>query len=134
MLFAPLESWRHVEIRDRRTAIEYGHILRDLADLHCPDAEKLDLVQDNLNTHKPASLYEAFPPDKARRIVQRFEWHYTKGALSQKTAKLMVFTLIQAASINWLRLNGRNQLPKVIEGNKCNDGVEVIFDAQSRAA
>ena len=58
----------------------------------------------------------------------------TKGALSQKTAKLMVFTLIQAASKKWLRLNGRNQLPKVIEGIKFNDGVEVSFDAESRAA
>ena len=58
----------------------------------------------------------------------------TKGALSQKTAKLMVFTLIQAASRKWLRLNGRNQLPKVIEGIKFNDGVEVTNDTESRAA
>ena len=77
MLFAPLEGWRHVEIRDRRTAIDYAHILRELADIHFPDAEKIDFLQDNLNTHKPASLYEAFPPDEARRIAQRFEWHYT---------------------------------------------------------
>jgi putative transposase len=58
----------------------------------------------------------------------------TKGALSQKTAKLMVFTLIQAASKKWLRLNGRNQLPKVIEGIKFTDGVEVTDDAETRAA
>lgn len=58
----------------------------------------------------------------------------TKGALSQKTAKLMVFTLIQAASKKWLRLNGRNQLPKVIEGIKFSDGVEVTNDTESRAA
>ena len=58
----------------------------------------------------------------------------TKGALSQKTAKLMVFTLIQAASKKWLRLKGRNQLPKVIEGIKFNDGVEVTTDTENRAA
>ena len=58
----------------------------------------------------------------------------TKGALSQKTAKLMVFTLIQAASKKWLRLKGRNQLPKVIEGIKFNDGVEVTNDTENRAA
>ena len=58
----------------------------------------------------------------------------TKGALSQKTAKLMVFTLIRAASKKWLRLKGRNQLPKVIEGIKFNDGVEVIDDTENRAA
>lgn len=58
----------------------------------------------------------------------------TKGALSRKTAKLMVFTLIQAAAKKWLRLKGRNQLPKVIEGTKFNDGVEVTDDAKIRAA
>jgi transposase-like protein len=58
----------------------------------------------------------------------------TKGALSQKTTKLMVFTLIQAASKKWLRLKGRNQLPKVIEGTKFNDGVEATDDAENRAA
>jgi len=58
----------------------------------------------------------------------------TKGALSQKTAKLMVFTLIQAASRKWLRLKGRNQLPKVIEGIKFNDGVEVTGANENRAA
>jgi len=77
MLFAPLVGWRHVAVRDRRTAIDYAHVLRDLADVYFPDAEKITLVQDNLNTHKPASLYEAFPPTEARRIAERFEWHYT---------------------------------------------------------
>jgi putative transposase len=58
----------------------------------------------------------------------------TKGALSQKTTKLMVFTLIQAASKKWLRLKGKNQLPKVIEGIKFNDGAEVTDDTENRAA
>lgn len=77
MLFAPLEGWRHVEVTERRTAIDYARILRDLADVHFPEAHKIVLVQDNLNTHVPASLYEAFAPAEARRIVERFEWHYT---------------------------------------------------------
>ena len=77
MLFAPLEGWRHVEVTERRTAIDYAKILRDLADIHFPKAEKIVLVQDNLNTHAPASLYEAFEPAEARRIIERFEWHYT---------------------------------------------------------
>jgi hypothetical protein len=77
MIFAPLEGWRHIEITDRRTAIDYAHVLEDLSDTQFPNARKIILVQDNLNTHKPASLYEAFPPDKARRLVERFEWHYT---------------------------------------------------------
>ena len=77
MLFAPLEGWRQAEVTERRTAVDYAKILRHLADIHFPNAEKIVLVQDNLNTHTPASLYEAFEPVEARRIVERFEWHYT---------------------------------------------------------
>ena len=77
MLFAPLEGWRHVAVTERRTAIDYAKILRDLSDIHFPNAAKIVLVQDNLNTHTPASLYEAFAPPEARRIIERFEWHYT---------------------------------------------------------
>ena len=77
MVFAPLEGWRHVKVTDRHTAIDYAHVLRDLSDTHFSDAVKIVLMQDNLNTHKPASLYEAFPAPEARRLVERFEWHYT---------------------------------------------------------
>ena len=77
MVFAPLEGWRHVKVTDRHTAIDYAHVLRDLSDTHFPDAAKIVLVQDNLSIHKPASLYEAFPAPEARRLVERFEWHYT---------------------------------------------------------
>ena len=77
MMFAPLEGWRHVKVTDRRTAVDYAHALKDLSDVHFPDAGKIVLVQDNLNTHKMASLYEAYPPAEARRLVERFEWIYT---------------------------------------------------------
>ena len=77
MIYAPLEGWRHVEVTDRHTAIDYARVLKDLSDTHFPKARKIILVQDNLNTHKPASLYEAFPAAEARRLVERFEWHYT---------------------------------------------------------
>jgi DDE superfamily endonuclease len=77
MLFAPLEGWRHVEVTDRHTAIDYAKVLKDLSDTHFPKAKKITLVQDNLNIHRPASLYEAFPAAEARRLVERFEWHYT---------------------------------------------------------
>jgi hypothetical protein len=77
MMFAPLEGWRHVEVTDHRTAADYAAILKELSDTHFPDAAKIVLVQDNLNTHKPASLYEVYPAAEARRLVERFEWHYT---------------------------------------------------------
>jgi len=77
MMFAPLEGWRHVKCTDRHTAVDYAQVLKELSDIHFPQAAKIVLVQDNLNTHKPASLYEAFPAAEARRLVERFEWHYT---------------------------------------------------------
>src|SRR6202158_4779171 len=76
MIVAALEGWRDVKVTDRHTAVDYAHALKDLSDTHFPDAAKIVLVQDNLSTHKPASLYEAFPPSEARRLVERFEWHY----------------------------------------------------------
>jgi len=77
MLFAPLEGWREVKVTERRTTIDYAQVLKELSDVHFAKAEKIILVQDNLNTHNPASLYEAFTALEARRLVERFEWHYT---------------------------------------------------------
>ena len=77
MMFAPLEGWRHVKVTDRHTAVDYAHVLKDLADIHFSNARTIVLVQDNLNIHSKASLYEAFPAAEARRLVERFEWHYT---------------------------------------------------------
>jgi hypothetical protein len=77
MMFAPLEGWRHVKVTDRRTAVDYAQALADLADIHFATADKIVLVQDNLNTHTAASLYQAFPAAEARRLTERFEFHYT---------------------------------------------------------
>ena len=77
MMFAPLEGWRRVKVTDRHTAVDYAHVLKDLADVHFANAKTIVLVQDNLNIHSKASLYEAFPAAEARRLVERFEWHYT---------------------------------------------------------
>lgn len=77
MCFAPLEAWRHVKVTDRRTMIDWAHCMHDLVDVHFPDADRIVVVMDNLNTHKLASLYEAFPPAEARRIAEKLEIHYT---------------------------------------------------------
>ena len=77
MLFAPLEGFRHVEVSERRTAADYARILKQLSDIHFPNARKICLVQDNLNTHTKASLYQVFAPHEARRLAERFEWNYT---------------------------------------------------------
>lgn len=77
MTFEPLAGRRRVKVTERRTAVDYARVVRELVDVHYPDAEKIVLVQDNLNTHRPASLYEAFPPEEARRIIEKLEIHYT---------------------------------------------------------
>jgi hypothetical protein len=77
MMFAPLEGWCHVKATDRHTAVDYAHVLKELVDVHFADARTIVLVQDNLNTHCRASLYQAVPAAEARRLVERFEWHYT---------------------------------------------------------
>lgn len=77
MMFEPLAGWRHVKVTDKRTAVDFAHCLKDLSDVHYPQAEKIVLVMDNLNIHDIASLYKAFPPEEAFRIAQRFEIHHT---------------------------------------------------------
>jgi hypothetical protein len=77
MMFEPLTGRREVLVTERRTAKDYAHAIRHLIDVVYPTAEKIVLVQDNLNTHKPASLYEAFPPEEARRLIDKLEIHYT---------------------------------------------------------
>ena len=77
LFFAPLHNWRHVKVTDQRTTIDYAHCLRELVDVHFPRAETIVVVQDNLNTHTPAALYAAFPPEEAKRIWDRLEFHYT---------------------------------------------------------
>ena len=73
----PLECERHTNVRERRTKVDWAHEVRDLLDVRHPEAKRVRLVCDNLNTHKIASLYEAFDPGEARRLARRLEIHYT---------------------------------------------------------
>lgn len=77
MFCEPLKGWRKTNVTDRRTKVDWAHVVKDLADNDYPDAEKITLVLDNLNTHVGSSLYESFPPEEARRLLDRLEFHYT---------------------------------------------------------
>jgi len=77
LFFQPLAGWRHVKVTERRTKIDFAHCMQHLVDDLFPKADKVVLVLDNLNTHSPASLYEAFEPAEAKRILDRLELHYT---------------------------------------------------------
>ncbi len=77
MIFEPLGGKRHVKVTERRTKKDWAECVRGIVDEMYPDAERIVLVMDNLNTHTPASLYEAFPPEEAKRIADKLEIHYT---------------------------------------------------------
>ena len=77
LLSQPLLGWRTVFVTERRTAVDFAEVVRWLAEEVHPDAERIVLVMDNLNAHRLASLYEAFPPEQARRIAERLEVHHT---------------------------------------------------------
>jgi hypothetical protein len=73
----PARGWRQVRVSEQRTRIDWARCVQELADVHYPDAERIVLVMDQLNTHSPASLYAAFPPAEAKRLVDKLEVHYT---------------------------------------------------------
>lgn len=73
----PLRGWRHVTVTDQRRRVDFAPVIQALVDVHFPEAERIVLVMDNLNTHSPASLYEAFEPAEAKRLADKLEIHYT---------------------------------------------------------
>lgn len=77
MFFQPLAHWRDVKVTERRTAKDWAECMKELVDIHFPDAVLISVVQDNLNTHTPASLYETFEPAEARRIISKLDFRYT---------------------------------------------------------
>ena len=77
ILFEPLQGKRYVEVKDQRRRVEWACVMKSVSDELCPDAEKIVVVLDNLNTHTPSAFYETFEPEEARRLVERFEFHFT---------------------------------------------------------
>jgi hypothetical protein len=75
--FAPHEHWRHVDVTERRTAVDFAREMKWLVDCRYPEAEVIRVVLDNLNVHSPASLYQAFSPEEARRLTKKLEFHHT---------------------------------------------------------
>lgn len=77
LAFAPLQGWREVTVTDRRTKQDWAHYMKDLVDVHFPEADLITVVLDNLNTHTLASLYETFEPAEAHRLARKLDLHYT---------------------------------------------------------
>ena len=77
LFFSPLLSWRHVKVTEQRTHEEWANCMKDLVDVHFPQATRIRVIQDNLNIHNPAFLYEVFEPAEAKRILDKLEFHFT---------------------------------------------------------
>jgi len=121
LFFEPLRAWRHVHVTPRRTKIDFAHCMQMLVDHLLPHATRIRLVLDNLNIHKPEALYEAFPPDEARRILRKVEFHYTPlhgswlnmvelefAALSRQALDQRLATISQVPRTAWLWEAARN--------------------------
>jgi DDE superfamily endonuclease len=100
MALQPLQGWRLTEVTERRTAVDCAHFLRDLVDVHFPEAIRIRLVLDNLNTHTPAALYTAFPPEEAHRIARKLEFHYTPKYASWLNMAEMEFAALVKQCLN----------------------------------
>jgi DDE superfamily endonuclease len=127
MIFEPLLGWRAVQVTERRTAKDFAEVVRWLVEDVHEDAEKVVLVVDNLNTHKPASLYEAFPPEQARRIAERIEWHYTPKHGSWLNMAEIELSVLQRQALGD-RIESAKQLAQVTsawEEDRNERGVEV---------
>lgn len=111
----PLAGWRHVEMTERRTKRDYAEQIRWLVDHVYPDAEYVRIVQDNLNTHTPAALYEVFPPEEARRILRRVEFHHTPKHASWLNMAEIEISVFQRACLS-RRVESMGQLRTRING------------------
>lgn len=100
LFFAPLESKRHLKVTERRRRTDWALAMQELSDVHYPDAEKIVVVMDNLNTHSPSSFYETFSPEEARRLVERFEFHYTPKHGSWLNMAEIEFSALARQSLN----------------------------------
>ena len=107
----PLRGWRHVRLSERRTRIDWAHCVKELADVYYPDAERLVLVMDQLNTHSPASLYEAFSPAEAKRLADRLEIHYTPKHGSWLNMAEIELSILARQSLN-RRLDDRAMMER----------------------
>ena len=113
MMSEPLLGWRAVAVTDRRTAADFAEVLRYLADDVYADAERVTLVLDNLNTHKPSVLYQAFPPDEARRLARKFEFVHTPKHGSWLNMAELEFGALQRQCLD-CRIGGRDELEREV--------------------
>jgi len=123
----PKRGWRHLAVRERRTAKDFAEWMKELVDRHFPEAEKIRVVLDNLNTHTPASFYKVFPAEEARRLTQKLEFHYTPVHGSWLNVAEIEFSVLERQCLN-RRIPTNEQLEREVgawEGERNRQGVKV---------
>jgi hypothetical protein len=100
LFFSPLAAWRHVKVTKQRTHLEWAYCMKDLVDVHFPEAICIRLIQDNLNTHNPAFLYEVFEPAEAKRILDKLEFHFTPKHGSWLNMAEIEFSVLSRQCLN----------------------------------
>lgn len=136
LFLEPQRGWRHIAVTERRTMQDFAQQMRWLVDEAYPQAEVVRVVMDNLNTHRPASLYEAFPPAEARRILQRLEFHYTPKHGSWLNMAEMEFSVFSRQCLD-RRIPDEATLRREIrtlEGERNRAGARINWQFTSRAA
>ncbi len=126
--------WRQVTVTDRRTAQDYAHCLRDLVDVHYPEADLIRVVQDNLSTHTAGALYETFPPGEAHRLLRRLEFHYTPKHASWLNMAEIEIGVLRSQCLD-RRIGERDQLVSEIDAwerarNASGARIKWMFDTQ----
>ena len=100
LFFSPLVSWRHIKITEQRTHQDWANCMKDLVDVHFPEATRIRLIQDNLNTHTPVFLYEVFEPIEAKRILDKLEFHFTPKHGSWLNMAEIEFSVLSRQCLN----------------------------------
>jgi hypothetical protein len=113
LVVEPLTGFRHLTVTERRTRIDFAHQMKSLCDELDPEAEVIRVVLDNLNTHGPASLYEAFPPEEARRLTERLGFHYTPKHASWLNVAELEFSVLARQCLG-RRIATREELARAV--------------------
>jgi hypothetical protein len=109
LFFSPLVSWRHVKVTKQRTHLDWAHCMKDLVDIHFPQATRIRVIQDNLNTHNPVFLYQVFEPAEAKRILDKLDFHYTPKHGSWLNMAEIEFSVLSRQCLD-RRIGSENEL------------------------
>jgi DDE superfamily endonuclease len=128
MFFEPLQGWRHVKVTDRRTAQDFAYCMRDLVDVHFPQAAVISVVLDNLNTHTPAAMYATFPPAEACRILRKLDVHYTPKHGSWLNMAEIEFAMVATQCLNRRLANQETIRREVSAWEACRNAAKATVD------